>query len=514
MNRQIANQAQQKSQTATPVSSGILQRKCACGTHTMSGGECAECTKKIQTLHRASLSLRGRETEDEGEVPPIVHEVLRSPGQPLDPATRAFFDPHFGHDSSKVRVQNAAALKIQPKLIVNEPGDRYEQEADRIAATEMRLADPGVSKHMLPPSVQRLATGEGSPDAVPPIVHDVISSPGQPLDATARAFFEPRFGRDFSCVRVHTDAKAAQSAESVNAVAYTVGRNVVFGTDRYAPHLPEGKRLLAHELTHVVQQDRSLSAGSLQRQESRPRPAPVDADAQRIIDLAQDTMTPIKQRAVAVVQAIINQYFSADAPKISGINYRADEPGLRVNYVGSGAATTGVLDVGSEFVANTTQAHFARRVLQVRHEIEHIDQVRSGMAGENRSDEREFIAFYHEALAQELPGTSRMQHSTRVQLIDGALGYYYCLASELQSANAARRDELVARRVEEVRRSGRNDLGKAPSACRRQAGDRGRGGGGTRSGGLSGGAIAGIVLGAVTGAAAIGLGIAALAGAF
>jgi hypothetical protein len=315
-------------------------------------------------------------------------------------------------------------------------------------------------------------------------------------------------------VRVHTDSKAARSAQSVNALAYTVGQNVVFGADRYTPHLPEGQRLLAHELAHVVQQDSGLSSGWLQREERRPSPAPVDTDAQRIIDLAQDTTTPVEQRAVAVVRAIIDQYFPADAAMVSGINYRADEPGLQVTYAGRGPATTGVLDVGSEFVTNTTQKHFARRVLQVRHEIEHIGQIRSGMAGESRSDEREFIAFYHEALATELPGTGRLQHATRVHLIDGALGYYHCLSSDLQTANTSRRAELAARRVEAVRRSGRGDLGVAPTACRRQAGDAGRSGGGARGGGLSPGAIVGIVLGAVAGAAAVGVGIAALAGAF
>jgi Domain of unknown function (DUF4157) len=88
----------------------------------------------------------------------------------------------------------------------------------------------------------------------PPIVHAVLSSPGQPLDAGTRAFMEPPFGHDFSQVRVHTDAKAAESARAVNALAYTVGRDMVFETGQYAPLTGEGKRLLAHELTHVLQQ--------------------------------------------------------------------------------------------------------------------------------------------------------------------------------------------------------------------------------------------------------------------
>jgi Domain of unknown function (DUF4157) len=88
----------------------------------------------------------------------------------------------------------------------------------------------------------------------PPIVHEVLSSPGQPLDVGTRAFMEPRFGHDFSHMRVHADAQAAESARSVNALAYTVGQHVVFGAGQYEPETSKGKRLLAHELTHVVQQ--------------------------------------------------------------------------------------------------------------------------------------------------------------------------------------------------------------------------------------------------------------------
>ncbi len=85
-------------------------------------------------------------------------------------------------------------------------------------------------------------------------VHEVLRSPGQPLDATTRAFMEPHFGHDFSGVRVHTDVKAAESARAVNALAYTVGSDVVFGNGHYVPQSNEGRRLMAHELTHVVQQ--------------------------------------------------------------------------------------------------------------------------------------------------------------------------------------------------------------------------------------------------------------------
>lgn len=112
--------------------------------------------------------------------------------------------------------------------------------------------------------MQRVAVTAPLVNNVPPIVHDVLNSPGQPLDARIRAFMEPRFGYDFSSVRVHTDTKAAESAQAVNALAYTVGRDVVFGEGQYEPGAREGRRLLVHELTHVVQQgDRSSIQGKL-----------------------------------------------------------------------------------------------------------------------------------------------------------------------------------------------------------------------------------------------------------
>lgn len=118
--------------------------------------------------------------------------------------------------------------------------------------------------------LQRRETGQAAPTTVPPIVHDVLRSPGQPLDMTTRASMEARFGHDFSQVRVHADAPAAESARAVNALAYTVGRDVVFGARQYAPQSFAGEKLIAHELTHVLQQSQPL--GSLQAASVISRP--------------------------------------------------------------------------------------------------------------------------------------------------------------------------------------------------------------------------------------------------
>ena len=103
-------------------------------------------------------------------------------------------------------------------------------------------------------TLQHSSADQAGTTTVPPIVHEVLGSPGQPVDAATRAFMEPRFGHDFSKVRVHTDARAAESAREVNALAYTVGHDIVFGEGEYAPETSTGQRILTHELTHVVQQ--------------------------------------------------------------------------------------------------------------------------------------------------------------------------------------------------------------------------------------------------------------------
>ncbi len=119
-------------------------------------------------------------------------------------------------------------------------------------------------KKLLAARTPAMATPGAVPRMVPGVVHEVLRAPGQALDAGARAFMEPRFGRDFSQVRIHTDATAAASAAAVNARAYTVGRDIVFAGGAYRPGTAEGRTLLAHELAHVAQQQGSAASGALE----------------------------------------------------------------------------------------------------------------------------------------------------------------------------------------------------------------------------------------------------------
>lgn len=129
----------------------------------------------------------------------------------------------------------------------------------------------------------------------PPIVHDALAGPSQPLAVATRAFMEPRFGHDFGGVRVHSDAAAAESARAVGAKAYTVGQDIVFGANQFQPNTDAGRRLLAHELTHVMQQGEanttrsdvsSTTAPVVQREPTQPRAATGTAS---IADLTAQT---------------------------------------------------------------------------------------------------------------------------------------------------------------------------------------------------------------------------------
>ncbi len=132
--------------------------------------------------------------------------------------------------------------------------------------------------------LQRRAIDFGEVNPAPPIVDEVLESPGQPLDTATRNFMEPRFGHDFSRVRVHTDEKAAASARAVNALAYTVGGNVVFGAGNYAPGKISGRNLLAHELTHVVQQRAARNSAPQAKLEVGPSNDNLEQEADRFAE--------------------------------------------------------------------------------------------------------------------------------------------------------------------------------------------------------------------------------------
>jgi Domain of unknown function (DUF4157)/Annexin len=165
---------------------------------------------RLSRQHRTSSSERSKSSG----VPRIVHEVLNSPGKPLDESARAYFEPRFGHDFSQVPVhgQMSQSNLMPSELGTTHPDHDHERAAEKNAESIVKA---------------------GAPVSAPDV--------------------------DFSGVRIHSDARAADSAQAVNAAAYTVRNNIVFGAEQYQPETTRGRLLLAHELTHVVQQSAPMS---------------------------------------------------------------------------------------------------------------------------------------------------------------------------------------------------------------------------------------------------------------
>ncbi|HEU4325689.1 MAG TPA: DUF4157 domain-containing protein [Roseiflexaceae bacterium] len=176
----------------------------------------------------------------------------------------------------------ASSPPVQASLRVSAPGDSYEQEADRMAGLVMRMPNgPEAEPTRSGPAIQRAAsthTGglETSP-AVDASIAQMHSGGGSPLPASERGFFEGRFGHDFSQIRIHADSHAAETARSLNARAFTVENHIAFDAGEYQPGTDSGRHLLAHELTHTIQQTGGVATKRVQRKAERDEQADGDA---------------------------------------------------------------------------------------------------------------------------------------------------------------------------------------------------------------------------------------------
>jgi hypothetical protein len=173
-----------------------------------------------------------------------------------------------------------AGPRVQRKAEFGAADGPLEREADEVADEVMRMPNDGdTARHKdaaghtrLP--IQPKGTGPSSVASVAPAGPYVVPGRGRPMPEPWRTNFEARFGYDFSHVRVHTDAKSSESAAALNALAYTIGNNVVFGSGKFAPHTAAGRRLLAHELTHIVQQSKTARSAPYVQRKPDPQSSP------------------------------------------------------------------------------------------------------------------------------------------------------------------------------------------------------------------------------------------------
>jgi hypothetical protein len=360
MSEQALATAQKQSMATTAASHGaILQRKCACGTHTMAGATCAECKSTKSGLQR-QLTIGARNDSLEREADRAADRVMTGP-----------VEIPVGHTLSRLQ---------------------------RDASASMRDGD-----------------------AAPPSVGQALADPGTPLQSELRENMDQRFGFDFSRVRVHTGTSAEQSAREIDASAYTVGNDIVFGSGQWAPATSGGRRLIAHELTHVVQQSGQggaqlgpsgiLSQHSqncpfgalLQRQETTTPPATdgaqptgdsVRSEVEALFKAFETAKTNEAKNTAAMqaVRVIIRAYNMST----KGLNKMRFNPSLNPKH----HAETGEVEGNPrasevEFGPGAFKSGFEWLVHIVAHELEHVRQNLIGGYHRGNEDEpvSEFLSY-------------------------------------------------------------------------------------------------------------------------
>jgi len=249
-------------ESATGAANFTLQRTCDCGDHATSEGWCDACKS-----HEGALQRNPRHDAEPQAIFDSAPDHSHSSGRAPTDAAAFPSESQIGADFSRIPARPPAA-SILRKPLISTPGDRYEREADDVADKVMRMAEP-TTINAASPAIQRRCTDCEEQEekliqtARMPSAHSeegldasvaagAVRRGGTPLSPDLRAYFEPRFGHDFSQVRIHTDAEGSKAARSVQARAYTYGSDIVFGPGEYAPATTQGRRLLAHELTHVI----------------------------------------------------------------------------------------------------------------------------------------------------------------------------------------------------------------------------------------------------------------------
>ena len=298
---------------------------------------------------------------------------------------------------------------VQAKLKIGQPADKYEKEADRIA--DQVMAMPGNSKvGGVPRSIQRLS-GEpaGQWNTVPASVDQALASPGTPLEPSLQQDMEQRFGYDFSRVRVHNGTAAEKSTRDLRAYAYTVGHDIVFGARRFMLGTATGRRVLAHELTHVVQQS-SLRKSSDEAPKRIDPAVGVKNDIVTADTIEVQNARPLEAMPVATViqrtcESEALRQIRAEGRQLGHRLFRADDA---VDALNSDPTLT-ISDLTSdlrEFIRSDEAGRYSLNLQQV------ASWPRSLSEEERACFEEGFRAAlsYHQTLRRRLPSPEIMQY--------------------------------------------------------------------------------------------------------
>lgn len=336
-------------------------------------------------------------------------------------------------ESEKLREGNARMAEDQRKFreSMKTPAQKAEDEAFMQWYIMKQTQDPGSALYipgMVPkkeiygpeekkkeetaPVQRKEANSSGHSPGRSSSVHQVLKSPGRPMDTITRNLMESRFGHDFSEVRLHTGAHSALSARSMNAHAYTSGKNIVFAPGKFTPETKDGQRLLAHELTHVIQQGQAKEIGNsnfavqqtskantIQRKDGPDKPS------------TANTKKAIK--AQKQVWDDLREFFPADIGKVAGTGYRESIDSLETNFAeekAEGVSTSApIIMVGKSYVAESDSD---KRKAILKKEIVKIDEWRFNQA---RIDNNDLANADIKAKLQDMDAQAKLSYSERLK---------------------------------------------------------------------------------------------------
>ena len=322
--------------TKAPAAKGVgprVQRKCAKAAAPVSEPPCALC--QAEAAHAAGTP---------SSVPPLP---LSTP-----PAAKGFE--------------------------VGAPDDAFEREADRVAHQVVSSKPAAPAKpNAAAPKLQRLPASTPNVTHAPANVQQALASGGRPLDKSTRSFFEPRFGRDFSSVRVHADEAADRSARSLDAQAYTVGHHVVFSRGKYSSAAEGGKCLLAHELAHVVQQSRSPgSMPALQRKKGKGKGPGSCGYFNLAADVTIGSAAHVQIQQRLATRGITREFEIPRATKVKGLARRCQRLGIPAGYADVARVTGPVISLGeikpyyiAKVLGRLEARHYQHRAVQSQQRI-------------------------------------------------------------------------------------------------------------------------------------------------
>jgi hypothetical protein len=276
------------------------------------GGACHTCPAPVQA--KLTISQPGDKYEQEADR--VADRIMSMP----EPAGRLQRACSECEDEVQRQPEEEEEEEVSAKLLQRQP-EEEEEEEEVSAKLLQRQPEEEEEEETVRPKAQPGQTTQATPAVTAKI--NALHGGGQPLSPSSRAFFEPRFGHDFSQVRVHSDTRAADTAKVVNARAFTVGRDVVFGAGQYTPDSQGGRRLMAHELTHVVQQAPNMGMYKSAALETSPQALylnhTIDAHIQRALKCSLGHIEKEYKGAASSCQSIQNSYCKTKYPKPSDI---------------------------------------------------------------------------------------------------------------------------------------------------------------------------------------------------